>query len=161
MLLSLVFLFGLSGSKCQSVVLSKDESAKYLNAIDFAFDQIKKLPNGKSDGKYWSSDSCTVGTNGTVIDKIRYTVSVEKKVKKVDGSVISNITFCSRSNNVKTENYPLEIIYFSYNHETQIGAISWIIKNSADEPFKIHVGGNKTQEKINDFLDHLDKYISR
>lgn len=152
-------------SNAQSSILSKEESAKYIQVVSYTLNKILTLQEGESDGQYWTKDSCTFGTNGYVKDGNKISLSVEKNAIKVDGSKISRISFYIRRNDRKTKYFPMEIIYFNYNHLNETGSITWIIKNSVDEPFKIHVGSqndngkNLAVETINWHIDHLSEYL--
>lgn len=132
---------------------------KYLNAINFAFSQIQTLPLGKEIGSYWTSDTCTYGTRGIVINDKVYLVSVEKMKVNKDGSVVSSLTYFVGDNNPGEKFYALEILHYSFLHQTSSGWISMLSRENTASSFS-PVNDDKKIVKIFDkYTGELGKLI--
>ena len=148
-------------SNAQSVILSKEESAKYLQVVNYAFNKMSK-----DSVKYWKEGHNTYVTNVKVINNQKVSFSVEKEAKKPDGSAISRISFCI-TNSKKSQKSSEEIIFFTISSKAETGYIVWFVRDSEKNRLEPTVHndilhkerGTDPVATINWYIDHLDDYL--
>lgn len=148
--------------KSNSIPLSKEESAIYLDSLKSVWVKIQNLPRGKKDGDFWSFDNYIIGTVGKVVDAQRHVITIDKDAHWDDGSNsnVSVITFYTYAkDSIKKVYFPLQVITFYYNYKDNSGMIVLATNNFPNDPELHSKTPEEIKEKINMVFTNLDKFI--
>ncbi len=119
-----------------AIVLSKEESDRYLRAVD-SIDALHVTNTYAFRGGYENH------------------INVDKKEDYPGGKVLSRLEFWTRPEEGRNIGAPTEDITFSYDHKTRKGTILWLTTHGS---VKYH-SETETRQRIDKLISNVDKFI--